>query len=75
MSLCPPFLLTSVLNELQAAGISVVQRDHGWFVEGMSPRLGPFPQPQAALEEGMRWLALRDARQDDENSACSARPV
>jgi hypothetical protein len=75
MSLCPPFLLSSVLDELQAAGINVVQRDNGWFAERMSLRRGPFVEPRAALEEGMRWLALVDTRQDDENSACAARPA
>ncbi|HEU5089431.1 MAG TPA: hypothetical protein VFT99_18370, partial [Roseiflexaceae bacterium] len=75
MSLCPPFLLASVLDELQVAGISVVQRDDGWFAERKPVRRGPFVEPHAAREEGMRWLALVDVRQDDENSACAAPPA
>lgn len=48
--------LATTLAALDAAGIAIVQRDEGWFIEFAEQAIGPYTTPEQALEVSMRRL-------------------
>jgi hypothetical protein len=63
MGLYPPCFTATTLASLDAAGITIVQEDEGWFIKSYQQIAGPYDTPEAALEASMRWISASDTRQ------------
>ena len=56
MGLHSPCSLATTLTVLDAAGIAIVQRDEGWFIELPQQATGPYTTPELAVEASVHWL-------------------
>jgi hypothetical protein len=66
MGLKPPHTVCMTLQELEAAGMSIVHREEQWFIQAAEQLKGPYASPEIALEESARWLAERQVQQVNE---------